>query len=162
MIINSKDYKFIEARVMLNMPSPDLVQLIFSVDGGTNHVVSLGFEKAKEFYTNWKTHKDVYIELCRDLGVDQDLIPENIDNVDGVKSQGLIEAEQMYVTFVRSLGLTGVVGTSELEALCMQMYNSGDQNLINQSLMISAKALALINNITQNGGTWFGITWEEA
>lgn len=77
------------------------------------------------------------------------------------KPLGLKQAENLYIEFMRSLGLPDKASTAEIEALCMQMYSSGVQENINQALMISAKALALINNVTQNGGKWADIEWHE-
>ena len=88
-------------------------------------------------------------------------LESKIKNIPPDKPLGLKQAENMYVLFMRSLGLPDKAGTQEIEGLCMALYGSGDQAKVNQALMISAKALALINNVTQNGGRWADIEWHE-
>jgi hypothetical protein len=73
----------------------------------------------------------------------------------------LWNAENAYISFMRSLGLPDKATTEEIEGLCMTLFTSGVQENINQALMISAKSLALINNVTQNGGKWADICWHE-
>lgn len=73
------------------------------------------------------------------------------------KSAGLKSAENSYITFCKSLGFAGKASTEELEAFYYQMKAVNQV----QATEIAMKALALINNVTQNGGTWFGIEWHD-
>lgn len=96
-----------------------------------------------------------------DNAIEKLLASEKMEqNFIGGKSQYLIEAEQAYISFCRSLGLDGKVGTAEIETVCMSLIGSGVQENINQGLLVAAKSLALINGITQAGGTWYEISWE--
>lgn len=80
MIINNKNYKFINSVICLNCPAPDLIKLTFKVGDIDTYDVILNFEKAKEFYERWNSHREIYVELCKDLGVSEDLIPEDIES----------------------------------------------------------------------------------
>lgn len=69
MIINGREYTFIGSTVSINQPSPDLVQLFFMVNGGSepNKLISLGFEEAKTFWANWTTDEQAYEKLQAEL-----------------------------------------------------------------------------------------------
>lgn len=72
------------------------------------------------------------------------------------KSEALIQAEKEYVAFCRYLKLPEPTGTPHFDALCNTMKANGQ---VLEAMEVAIRALALINNITQNGGSWGKIDW---
>ncbi len=70
------------------------------------------------------------------------------------KPADLKAAENRFVSFCRSLGLPDVASTAQLEQVATSLPEL-------QGLQVAVRALALINDVTQNGGTWDGIAWHE-
>lgn len=107
-------------------------------------------DKQSEFFTF--DHDPTQGEI--DQAVDTFLTPSQVPSQ---KSIDLQKAENAYILFMRSIGLPDKAGTEEIEAFVMTMMQS---NPI-QALTIAVKSLALINNVTQNGGKWADIGWHE-
>lgn len=74
------------------------------------------------------------------------------------KSQGLKDAENAYIAFCRSLNLPDVASTDDFNNLYQQMKSNGKTQ---EAMEIAIQALSLINNVSQNGGKWAEITWNE-
>ena len=72
------------------------------------------------------------------------------------KSDSLRRAEDNFVLFCRSLGLPDKASSGDFEMLCQEMKSNG-QTL--EAFEVGLKALSLINDVTQNGGTWSNIEY---
>ena len=67
----------------------------------------------------------------------------------------LMRAENNYILYMRSLGLSDKAGTTEVAAYVEQLMLSDPM----AGTQVALKSLALINNVTQNGGRWATIEW---
>jgi hypothetical protein len=72
------------------------------------------------------------------------------------KSIELKMAEDKFVLFCRSLGLADKADSEAIETLVMSLKQSGQEML---AIEVSLRSLALINNVTQNGGLWKDIEY---
>ena len=131
-------------------------------------------EKAKDMAGKWRVRvvidekdsmflkfeeepNDATVFATADLAIQQQIAQQAVQTA-VIKSSFLMKAENDYVLFCRSLGLVDKASTSDLETLAVQMQSNGQ---VLEAIMLSIKALALINNITQNGGNWDGIEWHD-
>jgi len=73
-----------------------------------------------------------------------------------LKSLGLKQSENRFILFCRSLNLPDVAGSADFEGLAQDMEVAGLQA---EAMVISIKALALINDVTQNNGKWSDIAF---
>lgn len=72
------------------------------------------------------------------------------------KPEDLKAAENRYIDYCRSLGLPDVASSADFETLTTEMQN---QNMLLEALAVGVRALAMINDVTQNGGRWDDIAW---
>lgn len=81
-----------------------------------------------------------------------------LDGVPVAKSADLKQAENNFISFCQLLGFSGKATTAEVEAVCTTMKANGQ---VMEAIEAAIKGLALINNVTQNGGNWVGIEWHD-
>lgn len=74
------------------------------------------------------------------------------------KSDSLLQAENAYIDFCKSLGFEGKASTEEVKAKSEELYNSA-QTIDDKfnAIKIPLTALGLINEISQQGGNWESI-----
>lgn len=72
------------------------------------------------------------------------------------KQLKLWAAENRFIDFCRSLGLPDKADSSQIEQFAMQLKANGR---FMEAIEMSIKALALINDVTQNGGKWETISY---
>lgn len=72
------------------------------------------------------------------------------------KTQKLMEAEDRYVLFCRSIGLPDKASSDDIQVLYLSIKESGQPM---QALEMAVQALAMINDVTQNGGKWADIEY---
>jgi hypothetical protein len=73
-----------------------------------------------------------------------------------LKSPDLKSAENRYIEYCRSLDLPDVASSADFETLTTEMQNN---DMMVEALAVGVRALALINDVTQNGGRWDDIVW---
>ena len=74
------------------------------------------------------------------------------------KTQSLKDAENNFILFMRELGLPDKASSEDLQYLCSQLESYGMEL---EAIKIAVKSLALINDVTQNGGKWADIIWNQ-
>lgn len=90
------------------------------------------------------------LNLARKYLLDQVIIVKN------EKSESLKKAEDNYILFCRSINLPDKASSDDINTLCQSLKESGKTL---EAIEIAIKALALINDITQNGGIWKDIEY---
>lgn len=94
--------------------------------------------------------EDEILSLARKYLLDQTSV------IKEEKSESLKNAENAYVLFCRSLNLPDRASSEDINLLCQSLKES---DRILEAIEISIRALALINDITQNGGVWKDIEY---
>jgi hypothetical protein len=80
MIIDGKDY--IVNRIYMTLEEVKEImeiQVEFRTGISTREVFVLTGEEMKDFYRNWNNNSYVYKTLCIKLGVDPNIVPEDMD-----------------------------------------------------------------------------------
>ena len=83
---NGKQVNFVNIQTTLErVNDKHKILLAFQMYGYSeidNHTYTIIIEdeRAKNFYTNWTNHSEIYRELCRELGVDESIVPDDMED----------------------------------------------------------------------------------
>lgn len=111
---------------------------MFITRDNTDNKINGAFPNPQSFFTE-------------EIANDSPELIEFLNPVKNTKSPELIQAENAYIYFCKSLGFGSKASTEEIQTLAEQQ----DDKV--KALEIAVKALGLINEITQLGGNWNNI-----
>ena len=140
--------------ININIDNDEILRnviVVFQREGADDYTIILSGDQYNTFARNI-VNEDIIFKLLGDIPFERDTNiytpPTNV-----IK---LWQAENNFITFMRSLGLSDNASREDIQILCTQLENDGKQF---EAIKISINSLALINDITQNGGKWSEITW---
>ena len=101
-----------------------------------------------------------------------ELLPTTQPTTQPTKNPALAEAENAFISFCESIGFEGKASSTEIQALCeaikdealAAMQNNDMETCLSKTMQVTEiglKALALMNNVRELGGTWESIEWNE-
>lgn len=73
-----------------------------------------------------------------------------------LKSDKLKRAENNFILLMRSVGLSDKADSTEIESYTTSLETAGNPL---GAIKFAIKSLAVVNDITQNGGKWTDIAW---